>query len=288
MENRQYLALVYSFIRLGPQRVKLLVDYFGDPEKVWLAETKLLLEVGLSKKIVREYNEYRKSLNINDFFGKMKKEKINYVTYLDSNYPETLVGLVDAPCVLYFKGSLSPKDKNAVAIVGTRKMTSYGRAVADMFSGYLGKHSVTTVSGLARGVDSQVHKSTLKVKGRTIAVLASGLNTIYPPENTGLAEEIVKSGGALISEYPLDFGIKKENFIARNRIISGLSKIVLVVEGEKKSGTLITASHAANQGKTVFAVPGPVDSLMSGAPLFLIQNGARIAQKPEDLLEELN
>jgi DNA processing protein len=167
-------------------------------------------------------------------------------------------------------------------------MTSYGREVTEKFAYELANFGVTIVSGLARGVDTIAHKAALSAGGRTVAVLGNGLDTTYPPENEILAREIIKKGGAVVSEYPLGYPAIPVNFANRNRIVSGLSRAVIVIEGAEKSGTLLTASHAAEQGRTVFAVPGAITSPMSAAPLFLLKNGARIATNSNDVLEELN
>ncbi|MCX6705406.1 MAG: DNA-processing protein DprA, partial [Candidatus Woesebacteria bacterium] len=172
--------------------------------------------------------------------------------------------------------------------VGTRKVTSYGREVTQKFSSELASFGITIISGLAYGVDTVAHKACLSVHGKTVAVLGNGLDTIYPFENTALALEIIKAGGAIISEYPLGYPALPVNFAIRNRIVSGLSDAVIVIEGAEKSGTLLTASHAAEQGKTVFAVPGQITSPLSAAPLFLLKNGAKIATETKDILDELD
>lgn len=163
-------------------------------------------------------------------------------------------------------------------------MTNYGKRTAARFARELAKNKITIISGLARGIDTVAHKAALSAGGRTIAVLGCGLDIIYPPENKAFAERI-KNNGALISEFPLGTKPLGKNFLTRNRIISGLSLAVLVVEGAKRSGTLSTASWAANQGREVFAIPGPIDSPLSAAPLYLIENGAQIAQNPKDILD---
>jgi DNA processing protein len=286
MNEKQYLVLLSSFVPFGTVRLNLLLDYFKSAKNVWLAPKEKLLLVGLKEGFVEKFLSYKKNLNEKEYFFRLKKLGVSYVTRQENLYPENLEEIEDAPYTLYFKGRLKRKE-TAVAIVGTRKMTTYGEEVAKEFASKLAKKGITIVSGLARGVDSAAHKAALEVKGRTIAVLPCGLTRVYPSENEYLAREIVTKGGALVSEYPLDFPITRENFRQRNRIISGLVEIVVVVEGEKKSGTLITASAAANQGRTVFAVPGQITSILSQAPHFLIQNGARIAFGVDDILEEL-
>ncbi|OGM26142.1 DNA protecting protein DprA [Candidatus Woesebacteria bacterium RIFCSPHIGHO2_02_FULL_38_9] len=201
-------------------------------------------------------------------------------------YPDNLKQLSDCPERLFIKGEIKKSDNLAIAIVGTRLMTGYGKRVAWRFSYELAKVGITIVSGLARGIDTVAHEAAIAAGGRTIAVLGNGLNIVYPPENKNLFNRIIKSG-AVISEFPPGTKPFGKNFLARNRIIAGLSKAVLVVEGRKKSGTLSTATYAANYGREVFAIPGPIDSPFSEAPLWLIENGARIATKPEDILDSL-
>lgn len=288
MTEREFLVAVYSFVEFGPAHINLLLKYFKKPSKVWRAKTDDLLKIGLSVKKVGNFEEFRNSFNPEKYFEDLAKKKVGFVTLLDKDYPENLSGVDARPVVLYYKGILKPKETNLVAIVGTRKMTSYGREVTEKFAGELAGFGVTIVSGLARGVDTAAHKAALGAGGRTIAVLGNGLDTTYPPENEVLASEIVKRGGAVVSEYPLGYPALPVNFANRNRIISGLSLAIIVVEGAEKSGTLLTATHAAEQGRTVFAVPGPITSPMSAAPLFLLKNGARIASTTQDILEELD
>ncbi len=288
MTEREYLVALYSFIPFGPQRTKLLLSYFGSASKTWKAREKKLLEIGLNKKTVKDFSEYRKQFDPKDYFNNLKKLKIDFITIDDPSYPENLVELDNAPTVLYVKGKISPADSNAVAIVGSRKMTSYGREVTEKFSTELASYGITIVSGLAFGVDVAAHKSSLVVNGRCIAVLASGLDVITPRSNEWLGLKIIEKGGAIVSEFPLGTMPQKAYFPHRNRIISGLSKAVIVIEGMQKSGTLHTASHAANQGRTVFAIPGQITSPMSGAPHFLIKSGAKMATSVQDVLEELD
>ena len=203
------------------------------------------------------------------------------------SYPKNLLGLREPPERLYISGSILARDRKAIAIVGSRNMTAYGRETAYKFSFYLAKQGgVTIVSGLARGVDTVAHKAALDAGGRTIAVLGHGLARVYPPENKALATRIVKSG-ALVTEYEQGVSPFGKNFLARNRIISGLSRAVLVVEGAKRSGTLSIAGWAAEQGREVFAIPGRVDSPLSFLPNYLIENGAQIASTPQALLDSI-
>jgi len=201
-----------------------------------------------------------------------------------SPLPFNLRSLPGIPNTIYIKGSIKPSDTKAVAIIGSREMTSYGKKVAVNFSRTLARSGITVVSGLARGIDTVAHREALKSGGRTIAVLGSGLDIIYPPENIALAGAIARRG-ALISQFPPGTKPLGKNFLQRNCLISGLSLAVVVIEGKRQSGTLSTASYAASQGREVFAVPGPVDSPLSQAPHFLIENGAAIAKSPKDVLD---
>lgn len=288
MTERQALAALYSYIYFGPARTRLLVDYFGNAQKAWQSSEIKLLETGLKKERAKEFIKYRDNFNSRQYFRKLKKFHIGFTTINDLSYPKNLRDLDNAPLVLYTRGKLTELSESAVAIVGTRKMTSYGREVTEQFAYELASMGITIVSGLAQGIDTVAHNGALNAKGKTIAVLACGLDQVYPPGNTFLAKKIVEKGGAVLSEYPLGYPAMRENFASRNRIISGLSKAVLVVEGAQRSGTLLTASAAAEQGRPVFAVPGQVTSPMSAASHFLIRNGANIAFSTRDILSELN
>ncbi len=209
------------------------------------------------------------------------------MTVFDDTYPKLLREIYDPPVVLYYKGELDDPNQKAVAVVGTRKITSYGRVVAEQFTKGLVEGGLTIVSGLARGVDAQAHLIAVRENGRTIAVLGGGLNNIFPPENRGLASKIADGFGAVISEFPPNYASLPGNFPARNRIISGLSLAVLVIEAAEDSGSLITARLAIEQGREVFAVPGPVTSGLSKGPINLIKDGARAVFSPDEILEEL-
>ena len=287
MTEREYLVAVCSYISFGPQRTKLLLSFFGNAKRIWLAQREELRETGLSYKIVNGFIKHRRYFKADKYFKRLKQLSINYLTIKDKNYPKNLRDLDNVPVVLYLKGRIKQSDINSIAIVGSRKATSYGKMVVEKFVREFVSSGLTIVSGLARGIDTCAHKYALENKGRTIAVFGCGLDRIYPPENSYLAREIEKNG-ALISEYPLGYPVRPFNFANRNRIISGLSKAVLVIEGAEKSGTLLTASHAAQQGRTVFAVPGPITSPLSGAPHFLLKRGANLAVSAKDVLEEIS
>ncbi len=288
MTEREYLAALYSFQYFGPVRTNLLLNYFGSSETIWHKNRKDFLEVGLKDKIVDSFIEYKNKFELSSYFDKLKKLGIKFVTIKEDDYPENLRNIDSAPVVLYYIGTLHKSDKNAVAIVGSRKMSSYGREVTENFAAELSGLGIVIVSGLALGIDAVAHKTCAELGGRGIVVLASGLDTISPYTNRWIALQIVKKGGSILSEYPLGQPPFRTSFPSRNRIVSGLSKAVIVIEGERKSGTLLTASAAAEQGRTVFAVPGQITSPLSGAPHYLIQNGAKMAICVKDILDELN
>ena len=215
-----------------------------------------------------------------------KESKIKALSFADKAYPTNLKYIYDPPSVLYVKGNIIPEDNVAIAIVGSRRATYYGLQNAEKLAFELAIKGIAIISGLARGVDSAAHRGALKAGGRTIAVLGSGLNVIYPPENEKLAQEVARNG-AVISEFPQDTPPFKQNFPRRNRIISGLSLGVVVIEAAKKSGALITANCALEQGREVFALPGKIDSFTSQGTHDLIKDGAKLVQTTEDIIEEL-
>ena len=288
MTESKYLTAICAFTYFGPARVRLLYSYFETAKRIWESSPGSLIDIGLPEKKVGDFVSFRKSFDIESYFEKLSKLNIKVTTFLDKDFPDALRDLNNAPVILYYKGSLKGLKTDSVAIVGARKMTSYGREVTEKFSRELTGFGITVISGLARGVDTTAHKACLSAAGLTVAVLGNGLDSVYPPENKDLAEEIVRNGGAVISEYPPGYPALPSNFALRNRIISGLSGCVLVIEGAEKSGTLLTASHAAQQGKTVLAVPGQINSPLSGAPLYLLRNGAKLATEARDVLEELD
>ncbi|HUC94649.1 MAG TPA: DNA-processing protein DprA [Candidatus Saccharimonadales bacterium] len=288
MTENQYLVAIFAFNYFGSVRIKLLLSYFKKAQKIWTCSRDELSEVGLPERRVSAFLDFRKNFDIEKYFNRLCNYNIKVTTIFDADFPKNLQDLDGTPMILYYKGVLDSLKTNSVAIVGTRRMTSYGREVTERFSSGLGNLGVTIISGLARGVDTVAHKACLSVNGKTVAVLGNGLDTVYPPENANLADEIIKKGGAIISEYPLGYPALPVNFAIRNRIVSGLSDAVIVIEGAEKSGTLLTAGHAAEQGKTVFAVPGQITSPLSAAPLYLLKNGAKIASSVKDILDELD
>jgi len=281
--------LALSFVKdIGPVTAKKLLSHFRSPRKIF--------EVGLAGLMAVEDVSNSRAEAIRDFDGweRVEKEKraikqlnINIIKYTDNDYPETLRQLDDAPVLLFTKGTLIAEDRYAVAMVGSRKMTAYGSYMANRISADLAACGITVVSGMARGIDTVSHKGALRAGGRSIAVLGCGLDTPYPPENRELFGELGLSG-CVISEFPVGTPPNRENFPRRNRLISGLSMGVVVVEAAMDSGSLITAHYALEQNKEVFAVPGPVTSHFSEGTNELIRKGARLVRKAEDILEELS
>lgn len=287
IKNIPYLLALHSINGLGPVRLKALVEHFEDPKLAWEADIREISEIGVPQNVAELLLETRKKLDPKDYAKSIKDAGIRWITIFDDDYPKSLKQIYDPPIVLYFKGEFDSADEKAIAIVGTRKMTGYGKLVTDEFTTKLVEAGLVIVSGLARGVDSEAHRIAIENGGRTIAVLGGGLNEIYPPENRGLADKIIDGHGVVVSEFPPDYPSLAGNFPARNRIISGLSLAVLVTEAAEDSGSLITARAAVEQGRDVFAVPGPITSTLSKGPIDLIKEGAKPVTDVEEILDEL-
>jgi DNA processing protein len=276
---------------VGPVRFKMLLDFFNeDVAAAWHADSATLVAAGLELKVVEKFVAQRATIVPRKELERLERRHIQVITWKDEIYPPLLRKIEYPPPVLYCYGTLTDDDRHyALAIVGTRKMSAYGRQVTERFAGDLARGKVTIVSGLALGVDTVAHSAALDAGGRTIAVLARGLDDIYPRENYQLAKRIVESGqGALLTPFPL--GVKPEagNFPARNHLISGLSLGVLVTEAPARSGALITAGSALNQGREVFAVPGGIFSPGGAGVNRLIQEGAHPVTNVNDILTSLN
>ena len=271
---------------IGPTRIDRLVRHFGDLGRAWGAPVGELRRV-LDERATESLLATRATLSLDDEMGRIERAGITVVTRASAEYPRLLAEIPAPPSVLYVKGEIIPEDAVAVAIVGTRRLTSYGREVAARLAGDLAAAGVTIVSGLARGIDGIAHHAALRAGGRTIAVLGSGVDVVYPPEHHNLAGQIVE-GGALVSDYAPGRKPDAQNFPARNRIISGLSLGVIVVEAPTRSGALITTDFAADQGREVFAVPGNILSPASSGCHRLLRDGARIITSADDVLEDLN
>ena len=286
--ERKYWIAFSKVPRVGRVRVAQLEEHFGRLEEAWRGTAGDLKAAGLDPATVSACVAARDSVDPDAELGRLAEHGVSALTWHDGAYPRQLLEVYDRPPVLYVRGTLQPADEWAVAVVGTRRVSVYGRQVADEMARGLAASRVTVVSGLARGVDAIAHRAALEAGGRTVGVLACGLDMVYPPEHKRLAEQIVEQG-ALISDYALGTQPRSEFFPRRNRILSGISLGVLVVEGDVKSGALITARQALEQNREVFAVPGSIYSPNSRGTNKLIQDGeAKLTLTVEDVLAELN
>jgi len=286
MTEREYFLGFSYFGEIGPVKFKLLFDYFGSAETIWLAPKNELINTGLNNNLVERFVAFRKDFDFGEQQTELSRKEIKFFSLIDKEYPEVLKQIPDPPLVIYIKGDLGDLAR-AVGVVGTRKMTVYGARAAENITRDLVLGGVTVISGMARGVDTVAHRSALNNGGRTIAVLGTGVDIIYPPENKDLYFKIINSG-AVISEVAPGRLVEKGAFRLRNRIISGLSKGVVVVEGAKESGSLITARYALEQGREVFAVPGPINSRMSEGPAYLISQGATLVCNGMEIINSLS
>lgn len=272
---------------IGTAKFRMLEKHFGSLDRAWHANASALVSAGLEERIARSIEDKRMIIHPEKELEKLAKHSIRAINWHDDFYPKRLKEIYDPPPVLFVKGQLKNVDDWCVTVVGSRKCTAYGREVTDEIVTQLARNRITIVSGLARGIDTAAHSAALSAGGRTIAVQACGLDMVYPPENAQLAERIAENG-AVISEYPVGVKPRAENFPRRNRIMSGLSLGVLVVEANISSGALITANQAIEQDRDVFAVPGSILSQASAGSNRLIQEGAKAVLSAKDILEELN
>ena len=286
--ERGYWIAFSRVPRIGAVRAGLLLAYFGTLEAAWRASAAELAAAGLDRATVTSIVSARREIEPERELEALTKLGIEALTWEDEAYPRHLKEVDDKPPVLYVRGKLEPGDEWAVAVVGTRRASPYGRQVAEHFAGDLARQRITIVSGLARGIDAVAHRAALAAGGRTIAVEACGLDLVYPPEHAKLAQEIMHSG-ALIGEHAPGTQPRSEHFPRRNRILSGVSLGVLVAEGDEDSGALITARRALDQSREVFAVPGSIYAPTSRGSNALIRDSqAKLVSKVEDILEELN
>jgi DNA processing protein len=272
---------------VGSIFIKRLLDRFGTPEAVFQARLDELLEIeGLGEKVAREIRKGPVEKNVEKELHLLEVVGGKMMTIKDESYPKRLKEIYDPPPLLYVRGELKEEDELAVAIVGSRKTTPYGRWITEKMGQELARHGITIVSGMARGIDSHAHWGALSGGGRTIAVLGSGVDVVYPPENRNLYKRIIDQG-AVLSEFPMNSPPEGGHFPKRNRIISGLSIGVVVVQAGMESGSLITANCALEQGREVFAVPGNVGSDGSRGTHQLIKDGAKLVESSDDILEEV-
>ena len=271
---------------VGPVRLRQLLEQFGDPVSVLTAKKSALLAVhGISDATADAIALWESSIDLAGELKRIADFNCQIVIPEDENYPELLRQIYDPPMVLYVKGTLAPRDKNSVALVGSRMTTSYGMNVARKLGYQLAYMGVTVVSGGARGIDTAAHQGALSAKGRTIAVLGTGINQVFPAENGQLFEKII-ANGALITQFPFNRPADKQSFPIRNRIVAGMTLGTAVVEANLTSGALITANFAVEYGRQVFAVPGPIDSPRSKGCHDLIKKGAKLCEGAEDIVTE--
>ncbi|MHC1740861.1 MAG: DNA-processing protein DprA [Anaerolineaceae bacterium] len=286
MEKQAYWV-GFNLVRgIGAVRMKNLLDYYGNLEIAWNAPASGLISAGLPTRVVENFILIRNKVNLESIMERITSQGVKVYTWEDEIYPKRLKEIAQPPPVLYVKGSINVEDDWAVSVVGTRRVTPYGRQVATEIARFLAANGVTVVSGLARGVDAIAHSTAMQAGGRTIAVLGSGVDVIYPPEHRKLAEEIMTQG-AVISDYPMGTQPDSSNFPPRNRIIAGLSLATIVVEAGETSGALITAKFAVDQGRDVFAVPGSILAPQSEGTNRLIEQGARPLLRMNEILEVL-
>jgi DNA processing protein len=286
MEARAYWV-GFNLVRgIGAVRLRNLLEHFGNLEIAWNAPADALMSAGLPARIVENFLVIRKQVDLELVMEKVAAQGVKVLTWDDDVYPRRLKEIAQPPPVLFVRGSINVEDDWAVSVVGTRRVTPYGRQVAAEIARFLAQNGVTLVSGLARGVDAIAHQSALQAGGRTFAILGSGVDVIYPPEHRKLADEIIRQG-AVISDYPLGTQPESTNFPPRNRIIAGLSLATIVVEAGETSGALITAEFAVEQGRDVFAVPGSILAPQSEGTNKLIEQGARPLLRMTEILEAL-
>lgn len=284
-----YYLLGFSyFLGIGPVRLKKMIEAVGSLKKAYfLPENDLALLLG--DKLGKNFTAFREHFDPVKKLEELKAENINILDWNNKEYPQQLKTIADNPICLYIKGDIKKTAINnniCFSIVGTRKPSSYGQYVASKISSELVNSGLMLVSGMAAGIDSVVHQTVIKQGGKTIAVLGCGVDLIYPSLNRKIYEDIVRGYGLVISEVPPGRMVNKGLFVARNRIISGISQGILVIEGLKNSGTLITARQAAEQGKDVYAIPSPITSPLSEAPNVLIKQGAKLVSSSQDILED--
>lgn len=281
-----YLAL-NLLPQVGPVRLRKLLQFFGSPERVLAAKSSDILQIeGFGVTQAENIANWEAQVDLEGELKKISTRGLTLLTQEDELYPPLLREIYDAPFLLYVWGELTKRDHHAIGIVGSRQATHYGLSATKKLSFQIAYAGYSVVSGLARGIDTTAHEAALAAKGRTVAVIGSGIGKLYPPENMALAERIAQNG-AVLSEYPIERNADKQTFPYRNRIVAGWSTGVIVVEAPLRSGSLITAQQAADQGRTVYAVPGPIDKPTSAGCNRLIQQGAKLVMDGGDVLDDL-
>ena len=286
MDSREALVALNMIEHVGPVRVRQLLEHFGDAPAILSASRNQLQHVrGIGEETAEAISHWEKTAGLADELKRIAESGCRVLTQNDAEYPELLRQIYDPPIVLYVKGELSAKDKNAVGMVGSRQTTHYGIETARKLAYQLAYVGVTVVSGGARGIDTAAHQGALAAKGRTICVLGTGINIVFPPENKDLFERIA-ANGAVITQFPFNRNGDKQSFAIRNRIVAGMTLGAVVVEADLHSGALITANFATEYGRQVFAVPGRIDSPSSKGCHDLIKKGAKLCEGAEDILSE--
>jgi DNA processing protein len=286
MDSREAFIALNMIEHVGPVRVRLLLEHFGEAPKILIASKAQLLTVrGIGEDTAAAIANWEKTVDLAGELKRIADFKCHVLTQRDEDYPPLLREIYDPPIVLYVKGEIKAKDKNAVAMVGSRQTTHYGIETARKLAYQLAYIGVTVVSGGARGIDTAAHQGALAAKGRTIAVLGTGINLITPPENAELFHRIIENG-ALVTQFPFNRPADKQSFPIRNRIVAGMTLGTVVVEADLNSGALITSNFATEYGRQVFAVPGRVDSPRSKGCHDLIKKGAKLCEGAEDILSE--
>jgi DNA processing protein len=289
MTRRQAYLALNLIPRIGPVRVRKLLEVFNTPEAVLAAsEAEIRRVSGFGAELAKHLHGWEQHIDLSREERRIQELGVSYLIPEDDVYPATLREIYDPPLVLYVWGKIEVRDRIAIGVVGSRRATHYGMQCSKKMSYQLAGAGVTILSGLARGIDTAAHEGAVAAGGRTIAVIGSGLAQLYPPENQALAEKIADGHGAIVSEFPIDQPPDKQTFPMRNRIVSGWSSGLLVVEAPEWSGSLITANMASEQGRSVFAIPGPIDKPTSAGCNKLIQNGARLVMQAQDVLDEMS
>ena len=275
-----------SILDFKPIEKLQLIQIIGTPEKIFKLTEKQLREYTNSEEIIKKIMSSEKRQKAEEILNKMERENIRIITLMDKTYPKNLQRIYDKPILLYAKGNTNLlKSLKKISSIGSRNCSEYGKIVTQKFSYMLAKKDYTIVSGMAKGIDSYAHKGALTAQGNTIAILGSGVNYIYPEENKRLYNKILEQNGLILSEYGIDTKPIPEYFPARNRLISGISDKILITEASRKSGTMITANFAIEQGKTVYAVPGNITSTRSEGTNELIKDGAILVNSLEDITD---
>ena len=287
MEDLMYWVWLSRIENTSRRTLFRLLEAYKTPENLWNTDKEKLIKVIRNEKIVDKIIDIKYKKHLDKYIEYMDKNNIEIITIYDEEYPDKLKTIYDPPISIYIKGNKNILNNTSVSIIGCRKCTRYGENVAKKFAYNLSLNNINIVSGLARGIDTYAHMGALAASGKTVAVVGNGLDSVYPPENRAVFEKIIETGGAVISEYVIGTKPVAKNFPERNRIISGVSSGVIVVEAKEKSGTLITVDFALEQGRDVYVIPGNIDNLNSYGTNELIKEGARLVTEPEEILEDL-